>query len=65
MMKSNILKAIATVGVVSLFTMAGSASASGYHHYCDCDHYSYEHYDHDDYGLQMHTYHAAEYPFIW
>jgi len=65
-MKSNVLKSIVAVGLVGLFTMAGTASASDDYYYSESDdycHFESHSYGHDD--DQVHTYHAAEHPFIW
>ena len=64
-MKSKLLKVIAVIGMVGLFTMAGTASASEHHHSCGCGYYSHHHDYYSDYDHQAHTYHVAEYPFIW
>ena len=58
-MKSKILKLLAAVGVFALSTMASVASAGSY----DYEYNSEEPYE--KVGLQCHTYHAPEGPFIW
>ena len=60
-MKLKILKVIASLGVASVFMMAGTASAH-YYHGPHQHHHAYNGSYHDYYG---HTYHTPEFPFIW
>ena len=59
-MKSKLLKIFAVLGVTGVLAISGTASAS-----CSYDSEYNSEESNEKAGLQCHTYHSPESPFIW